>query len=397
MKILAALVIALTPALALAQTVPQAEQFDVATLKPQYPHRLFAMDSYGDTGVNIVNGNDLSIEGNLPARGPPSAVFALDPAGRYFYRVCESIWTKGNRGTRQDMISSVYDSRTLSLVNEISVPGRLLVDALTHNCDVSANGKYAYVYNMQPASSVIVVNLEQRKVVSTVELPGCALAFPWGDNGFSSLCGDGTVATVPLSEGGKNGMLKPSTVTHSARFFDPDSDPIFSESLVDRSNGHAFFISYSGQIYPAQLGEHPSIDKPWSLQVAAGMPQAGTGAQDLAWRPGGLNVLVWHKAKNRLYALMHPGTHWTQKKPGTEVWVLDAAAHTLIRRIQLPQPTISIAISQDDEPLLYALTSNNQVSGPARRDLHASTPRPGSRKARAGYPQVAASPRVPGF
>ena len=392
MKILAALVIALTPALALAQqSVPQAEQFDVATLKAQYPHRLFAMDSYGESGINIVNGDDLSVEGNLPATA--ESVFALDPAGRYFY-VCESIWTKGNRGTRQDMVS-VYDSRTLKLVNEISVPGRLLVDALTHNCDVSATGKYAYVYNMQPASSVIVVNLEQRKVVSTVELPGCALAFPWGDNGFSSLCGDGTIATVPLSEGGKNGMLKPSTVTHGAKFFDPDTDPIYSESLVDRTSGKAFFISYSGQIYPAQLGEHPSIDKPWSLQVAAGMPQAGTGAQDLAWRPGGLNVLVWHKAKNRLYALMHAGAHWTQKKPGTEVWVLDAGSHELIRRIQLPAPTISIAISQDDEPLLYALTSTNQAAG-VPGDIYTIDPETGQQKGKSAYPGGRVA-WVPGF
>jgi len=393
MKILAALIIALTPTLGLAQTVPQAEQFDVATLKPQYPHRLFAMDSYGDTGVNIINGDDLSVEGNLPASS--ESVFALDPAGRYFY-VCESIWTKGNRGTRQDMIS-VYDSRTLALTTEIALPtGRLLVDALVHNCDVSADGKLAYVYNFQPASSVTVVNLETRKVASTVELPGCALAFPWGDHGFSSLCGDGTIATVSLSAAGmppgaagKAGAAKAAAanagaVSHSARFFDPDNDPIFSESLVDRTSGKAFFISYSGQIYPAQLGEHPSIDKPWSLQVSAGMPQAGTGAQELAWRPGGLNVLVWHKGKNRLYALMHPGAHWTQKKPGTEVWVLDAASHALIRRIELPMPTISIAISQDDQPLLYLLTSNNQAAG-MPGDVYTIDPDTGLQKGKTNY------------
>lgn len=354
MKILAALMIALSPALVLAQpVVPQAEQFDVATLKPQYPHRLFAMDSYGDTGVKIVNGDTLEIEGMVPAAS--SAVFALDPAGRYFY-VCESIWTLGNRGTRQDMIS-VYDSRTLNLLTEISLPtgGRLQVDSLVHDCDISADGKFAYVYNMQPASSVSVVNLEQRKVVSTVELPGCAMAFPWGNNGFSALCGDGSVATVPLSATGK-----PGSVTHGAHFFNADEDPIFSESLVDRNNGRAFFISYTGLIYPAQLGEHPSIEKPWSLQVAAGMPAATTDVQQLAWRPGGLDVLVWNKAKNRLYALMHPGTHWTQKHPGSEVWVLDAGSHTLLKRIELPAPTMSIAISQDDQPLLYLLTSNSE-------------------------------------
>ena len=392
MKILAALVMALAPALVLAQSVPQAEQFDVATLKPQYPHRLFAMDSYGNTGVNIINGDDLSVEGNLPATD--ESVFALDPAGRYFY-VCESIWTKGNRGTRQDMVT-VYDSRTLNLVSEIAIPGRLLVDALSHNCDISASGKFAYVYNMQPAASVIVVNLEQRKVATTVELPGCALAFPWGDNGFSSLCGDGTIATVPLSASGKGGAIKAGSITHSARFYNPDEDPIFSESLVDRSNGHAFFISYAGLIYPAQLGEQPSIEKPWSLQVAAGLPQAGTGAQDLAWRPGGLNVLVWHKAKNRLYALMHPGPHWTQKKPGTEVWVLDAASHALIRRIGLPQPAISIAISQDDQPLLYALTSPDQAAGPPG-EIYTIDPETGLQKGKSNFPGGGRVAWVPGF
>lgn len=385
MKILAALIIALVPALALAQpAVPQAEQMDVATLKPSYPHRLFVMDSYEDSGVKILDGDTLTIEGLIPAAS--SSVFALDPAGRYFY-VCESIWTLGNRGTRQDMIS-VYDTRTLNLVNEISLPtGRLMVDSLDHDCDISASGKYAYVYNMQPASSVTVVDLGQRRVAATVELPGCALAFPWGDDGFSSLCGDGTVASVTLPGGSD-----PGPVTHTARFFNPDEDPIFSESLVDRTNGRAFFLSYTGLVYPAQLGEHPSIDKPWSLQVAAGLPAAGTGAQQLAWRPGGLNMIVWHKGLNRLYVLMHPGAHWTQKQAGTEVWVLDIASHNLIKRIELPQPAVSIAISQDSSPLLYLLTEN----GDNPTSVITLDPETGQQKAKSTTPGGRVA-WVPGF
>jgi methylamine dehydrogenase heavy chain len=355
MKALAELMIALMPALALAQSaVPQAEQFDVAMLKPQYPHRLFALDPYGTSGAAILDGDTLTIEGSIPTGLRP--VLVLDPGGRYFY-VCESIWTRGNRGTRQDMIS-VYDSRTLNLLAEIALPtGRLLSGSLMHDCDVSASGKLAYVYNMQPASSVTVVNLEQRRVVSTVELPGCALAFPWGDNGFSSLCGDGSVATVPLSANGQ-----PGRVTHTRRLFNPDEDPIFSESLVDRSTGRAFFLSYTGLIYPAQLGEHPSIEKPWSLQAAAGLRVAGTGVQELAWRPGGSRMIAWHKAKHRLYVLVHVGAYWTQGEPGSDVWVLDIPSHTVIKRIKLPQPAISIAVSQDSEPRLYLLTEIGNIT-----------------------------------
>lgn len=348
-----AAVLGLAPALAMAQAVPQAEQVDVAKLKPSYPHRLFAMDSYAATGVQIIDGDNLTVEGVVPAA--VTSVFALDPAGRYFY-VCESYWSHGNRGTRADMLS-VYDSSTLNLLKEISLPGRLLTDSLDHICDISASGKFAYVYNMQPASSMIVVDLKRQRVVSTVELPGCSLAFPWGDGGFSSLCGDGTLATVPLSAAGKAGAP-----THTARFFNPEVDPLFSESLVDRSSGRAFFLSYTGLIYPATLGAHPSIDKPWSLQVAAGLPAAGTGVQEMTWRPGGLNVLAWHKAKNRLYVLMHAGTYWTHKRPGTEVWVVDITSHRLVRRIALPEPGVGIAVSQDARPLLFLLTENETMT-----------------------------------
>ena len=344
------------PALALAQTagpVPQAEQLDVGTLGPSYPHRLFAMNADSDVGIKILNGDSLQIEGLIPAAS--LSALALDPKGRYFY-VCESIWSHGNRGTRDDLVS-VYDSRTLNLLTEIRLPlQRVLTDPLVHECDISASGKYAYVYNMQPASSMTVVNLEQRSVASTVELPGCALAFPWGDDGFSALCGDGTIANVPLSATGNAG-----TITHTAKFFNADTDPLFAESLVDRDTGRAIFISYTGMIYPAQLGERPSLDKPWSLQAAAGFAVASTSMHELAWRPGGLNVIAWHKANHRLYVLMHPGTHFTQRVPGTEVWVVDAQSHKVLNRIQLSEPANTVAISQDEHPVLYTLTSDSGI------------------------------------
>lgn len=353
---LVALWLAVVPALALAQAggaIPQAEQLDVATLKPTYPHRFFAMSADSDIGVKILNGDTLEIEGLIPAAS--LSVLALDPKGRYFY-VCESVWSHGNRGNRDDMVS-VYDTRTLDLLTEIKLPvGRVLVDSLAHECDISADGKYAYVYNMQPASSMTIVNLEQRKVASSVELPGCALAFPWGDSGFSALCGDGSIATVPIGADGKA-----EAITHTAKFFDPDGDPIFSESLVDRDSGRAFFISYTGLIYPARLSAKPSVEKPWSLQAAAGFAVATTSMHELAWRPGGLGVIAWHKASHRLYVLMHPGTHWTERVPGTEVWVVDSDAHRVLNRIELAEPANTVAISQDERPILYTLTSDGAI------------------------------------
>src|SRR6185369_8882072 len=102
----------------------------------------------------------------------------------------------------------------------------------------------------------------------------------WGAAAFAALCADGTLATA-MKQSGK------FVVRHTAKFFDAETDPVFEESLVDRQTGRAFFISYTGLVYPVQLGETPRIDAPWSLQEAAGLPRASTLPEYLAWRPGG--------------------------------------------------------------------------------------------------------------
>ncbi len=183
------------------------------------------------------------------------------------------------------------------------------------------------------------------------------MIYPWRSAGFTSLCGDGTAATVSRGTG-------KYTVSHSARFFDPETDPVFEESPVDRNAEHAFFISFTGIVYEAQLGEHFQIQQRWSLQKAAGLPEATTSAQQYAWRPGGSGHFVaYHKASGRLFVLMHVGTHWSHKQPGTEVWVFDTHQQRRLARLPIPAPSEVLTVSQDAHPLLYVLTSAEPGSG----------------------------------
>jgi methylamine dehydrogenase heavy chain len=220
--------------------------------------------------------------------------------------------------------------------------------------DTSEDNRLAYVYDMIPSSSVHVIDLDKGQVIASIDMPGCALAFPYGPRSVASICGDGTVgvATVPASGEARAVFSKP--------FFDPDSDPIFEGSVADKTSGEAWFLSYTGKIYPAKLGEMTAIGNSWSVAGAAGLPVPGVGVQELAWRPGGAQVMALHRAAKRLYVLMHPGNHWTHKMRGTEVWVLDAVRQTLIRRINLKVPARSIAVSQDDKPLLYAFGNEDR-------------------------------------
>jgi methylamine dehydrogenase heavy chain len=321
----------------------EAEVSDVAVLAPSNPHRLLVGGSLGGTGVQIINGDTARVEGRIQAAS--GANFVIDPNNKYYY-IAETMWTRINRGTRQDVLA-VYDDQ-LKLVAEIDLPGRLISVPKSPTFEISSDGRLAYVYNMQPASSVTVVDLIRRKTANVVEIPGCGMIYPWGESGFSALCADGTLATA-VRRGGKY------AVSHSAKFFDPEDDPVFEESIVDRHGGKAFFISYSGLIYPAQLGEQPQIQQAWSIQEAAGLPRASTAAEHLAWRPGGSRFATYHKASGRLFVLMHPGTHWTHKEAGTEIWVFDVERRKRIGRFQLEGPIDGVIVTQDATPLLFAL------------------------------------------
>lgn len=334
------------PAAAEAQSpaVLESEVATVERLRPLKAHDLLI--SHFDGGVRIIDGDTTKTVALVYTSR--YANFALAPDQRFLY-VAESYWAHGNRGARADLLS-VYDGTTLDLVEEIPLPGRLISDPKTHNFNLSADGRYGYVYNFQPASSVVVVDLQKRKVIDSVEMPGCGQVLPWGERGLSALCSDGTLAVAKADGRGKY------SVTRTARFFDVDNDPIFDESILDRRGSDALFISYTGLIYPVKLGEQPVIGQPWSMQRAAGLSPATTKVGHITWRPCGNRLATYHRASGRLFVLMHEGAHWDYAQEGSEVWVFDTKQQKLLTRVELPMSAASLAVTQDAEPVLFAMS-----------------------------------------
>jgi methylamine dehydrogenase heavy chain len=340
----AILLVALCAASAAAQTPPvvQAEQSDVATLKPMTPRRVFLWSGFFNPGIFIVDADKGEMEGYLPKSDWSG--FAIAPGGKAYY-VAETLWTHDTRGQREDMIA-VYDGTTLNLEAEIPLPGRALSVPKAQSFAVSESGHYGYVFNLSPASSVVVVDLIKQKTVSSVETTGCALALPYGDSGFGSLCTDGSLTTFGW-DAKAHGTLK-----SSVHFFDAIRDPVFDELALDVATHKAFFVSYLGQIYEATLGDQPQIAPGWSLQTAAGLTAPKDESNDVAWRPGGGQLIAYHRPSNRLFVLMHVGEGWSHKHEAAEVWVLNTATHSLIRRIVLKEPALNVAVSPDPSPLV---------------------------------------------
>ena len=329
-----------------AVTIPQAEVPSVTTLDPVQPHWVFVNRGNGQDGTRIFDGDTGKMKGMVNMYGQDS--FAFDPMGRNFY-VAQTIWSKLDRGIRQDMLL-VYDVKTLKLTSEIAIPGRMLIGNRTHNLVITSDGKRALIYNMQPSSSVNVVDLDKRAFERKIELPGCATMLTNTINGFSALCSNGTLATVAMDSD------KPA-ITRSTPFFSATEDPIFDTSILDPKTGKATLLSYSGLITPVTLGAAPKIGAAWSLQQAAFMRKGTYTPMDVNWMPGGRQPIAVHHASGRIFVLMHMGEYWSEYEPAQEIWVLDGNTHRLIGRHaladELKDKLVNIAVSQDGAPQVY--------------------------------------------
>lgn len=334
-------------AAALAQAAPELkeEESDVLTIDPPKPGWFYVDGGWDMAGTSIFDSESGKMKGMVETRR--LADMAIDPAGQYYY-VSETIWSKGDRGTRQDMVS-VYDTREMKLVTEIAMPGRILIGMRKNNFILSDDGKWGFVYNYDPASSVNVIDMARRKFARNVELPGCASLIPNPGIGFSALCSDGSLATVRLSG------AKPE-ITHSQPFFSAVDDPIFDNFAYDSVKKEAIFLTYTGLVYTAKIGAAPTISEPFSIQAAAGLRVGETKPLEINWMPGGRQLMAFHRPSNHLFVLMHMGEFWSQKAPGTEIWDIDLGTKKVVKRYQLGEAASNIAITQTDKPMIFVNT-----------------------------------------
>lgn len=259
--------------------------------------------------------------------------------------VIETFYSRGNRGTRTDVLT-IYDKRTLAPTGEVILPAKRMSGLPTnYYLQLVDDESLALVYNFTPATSVTVVDVAKREFLGEVPIPGCSLIYPMAGRAFASLCADGSMLSVQLDENGRQ-----ASTSRTGSFFDAANDPLMERAAM--IDGVAYHPSFLGSVYPIDLnGSKPKVGKPWSL----------LGDDDKGWRPGGL-ALTGNDASGRLYVLMHAeGYDGSHKDPGTEVWVFDTKKKERVDRIVLALPAITIGLTRDDNPLLVATNINLEV------------------------------------
>jgi methylamine dehydrogenase heavy chain len=313
-------------------TLPEPEPHWVYILEPVFPHLVASK-------VWILDGDTLQFKGMASAGYTANLVLSHDRSDFY---VAETYWSRGTRGDRVDVVTS-YDTRTLEPTGEVILPeGRFLVVPKKHNAQLTTDGRYLLSFNMDPSMSLSVVDVEKRRYVGEIESGGCSLAFPTGPNSVAMLCPDGSFTHLTFDANGE------ATVEDGEPFFDSEADPVFEHAAMHRPSQRAFFVSYEGWVYPVSLDGMPEVGERWRLQ----------GQEDEGWRPGGWQLAAYHAPTDRLFVLMHEGGQWTHKQAGEEVWVFDAASGERLERVPLEHHSHSITVSNDEQPLLFALTES---------------------------------------
>ncbi|MCE2390841.1 MAG: amine dehydrogenase [Proteobacteria bacterium] len=263
--------------------------------------------------------------------------------------VGESFFSRGNRGDLTDVLS-IYEGASLRWLGEVVLPGTKRFQVVPQKAALQLTGdaRFALVFNFTPASSVTVVNLDERRVANEIDLPGCMLTYPFGESGFATLCGDGSLRALTLDVRGR--------VVRDQRtepFNDIDGDPQFMKAAwVGRT---AYFPTFGGSIRPLDLtGPRPEVRPSWPLESS--LESAPEGARPSGWQ------VISADANGLLYVLMRtragPGEH---KSGGQTVWVVDPVRRRVPDIIPLVSEGYSIEATRGEKPLLVVTNIGMQM------------------------------------
>lgn len=328
------------------------DQLTVEKLPAPGPRWFHVVDvnftSMTDARVHLFDGDARRRLGQINAGFAPAVT--LSPDG-LTTAVATTYFSRGAKGERTDVVEFT-DNRTLEPPTEIVLPPKHAQNVPTqYNLNWGSDGRFLFVANITPATSISVVDAQARRFVGEIDTAGCVLAFPAGPRRVASLCESGKALVVDIDDEGRETGRR-----LSARFFDADRDPIFVSG--ERTATGMAFVSFAGSVHEADFAAtEPAFKASWSFVTDAERRQG--------WRPGGLQPMAVHRATNRLYVAMHKGRPGSHKDPATEIWVVDLGTKQRVARWKLADrkidPVHAVQVSQDAGPLLGAITVTSDL------------------------------------
>jgi len=333
-----------------ATTVPEplpAETLTLSRIAPEVTQRVYVADiaigHISDGRIRVFDAQHGKFLGMVSTGYAGN--FTVNPSAKELY-VATTHLSRSSRGERTDVLE-VHDTDTLGFKYEVILPTKR-AQALNYRGLVRTNstGNWVYVQNATPATSITVVDLNQRRVLAEIATPGCWGVLPATTHAmrFSMLCGDGKVATVTLNE---QGQVSERQTT--AKLFDADLDAWFhhAEQVGDRY----WFVSFKGTLTELDLSGAVATVRQTRTLVDAASARKG-------WRPGGYQNFAVDPSGQRLVVAMHAqGSEGTHKRPAQQLWTFDLTNGKRLSTVP-GRSTISLTFSRHGQRL-HGLNGEN--------------------------------------
>ncbi len=295
----------------------------------------------GDTGTVM---GTLTLSMFTPAIRPHLETGRIFSYGSYYSRTYY--------GERTDVVLT-YDSKSLKPVSEVIIPAKSA--GIGHSGMIGLiNNRFIGVWNITPAMSVSIVDIDEQKFIGEISTAGCAAVYPIAA-GFLMPCGDGTLRYIELGTDGRE-----TRRVASESFFSIDEDPIY-DYAVPTATGW-LFVTLDGVVYEAGWdGTSITVSKPWKILTDEDLEQE--------WRIGGRQPFAYNAPTNMLVTLMHKGGgQETFEDAGTEVWAFSTKSKRRGYRLKLPveageEPlkASGVQLTADAEPLLIISPDNDKT------------------------------------
>lgn len=298
-----------------------------------------AINHIADGKLHVIDGESGNYEGVIGTGFTGQTKLSAD--GKDIY-ISTGYYDRGQRGNYTAIVE-VWDADSLTFKYEIPISEKRAM-ALNYKwlLSLSSDGRWLFVQNATPATSVTVVDLQAKQAVAEIEMPGCWAVYPVksNPNKFGSLCGDGTVQLVTIGDSGAE-----SGRTQSEALFDPDKDALFMQGEPTGDTYH--FVSFTGNAMSIDMsGDKATGAGAWALVSPA--------ERKKGWRPGGYQPLALHEGTSRMYVTMHVGGgEGSHKSPAKEIWIFDTQSKKRVGKMP-GHMSVSLGTSPDGAKL-YAI------------------------------------------
>jgi len=293
----------------------------------------------------VIDANTGRVIGMTDGGFLPQPVTADDGS---LFAQASTVYERIARGKRTDYIE-VFDPETFLPTADIELPqdARFLVGTYQWMNALTPDNNTFLFYQFSPAPSVGVVDLQGKRFDRMLEVPDCYHIFPVSPTRFYMHCRDATLAQVDFADG-------QTKVTQTEPFHHEDDELLINHPAYSMKTGRLVWPDYTGRIFQADLTEEKAnFHKP--LEALTEEERAAD------WRPGGWQQVAYHRPSNQIYLLVDQRDQWRHKTASRFVVVMDAATGERIAKHELKHEIDSINVSQDAEPLLYALSAGTQT------------------------------------